>query len=212
MRANLRRRGGHGKAPSGRARSVPAAPCTATVQPVVMSDSDVQHNGPRGGGGRAGAIRAWAIWWVLCAALWLALFDRVPLAGLVTGAAAATLGATAAVLVRGQRQTIIRLRARWLGPGLRATTALVTDLAPLARALVTRGVRRRPVTGTVHALPFSVVGDDPEELGLRVLTAALGSFGPNTIVIDIDTDSGTLYAHQLVSSDPAAAAMPLGGA
>ena len=80
------------------------------------------------------------------------------------------------------------------------------------RALVTRGVRRRPVTGTVHALPFSVVGDDPEELGLRVLTAALGSFGPNTIVIDIDTDSGTLYAHQLVSSDPAAAAMPLGGA
>jgi multisubunit Na+/H+ antiporter MnhE subunit len=67
------------------------------------------------------------------------------------------------------------------------------------------------VTGTVHVLPFAATGDDPEQAALRVLTAALGSLGPNTIVIDIDTDAGTLYAHQLVSGDPVAAAMPLGG-
>ena len=177
-----------------------------------MAESDGHQHGPHGGGGRAGAARAWLVWWVLCAALWLALFDRVPLSGLVTGAVAATLGATAAVLVRAQRQTIIRVRVGWLGPALRASAALVTDLAPLARALVSRGVRRRPVTGTIHALPFSVVGDDPEALGLRVMTAALGSLGPNTVVVDIDTDSGTLYAHQLVTDDPAGSAMPLGGA
>jgi hypothetical protein len=175
-----------------------------------MPDSQPQHNGPRGGGGRAGAARAWVVWWVLGAALWLALFDRVPLSALVTGAVAATLGATAAVLVRAQRQTIVRLNPRWLGPGLRASAALVTDLGPLARALVTRGLRRRPVTGTLHALPFAAVGDDPEQVGLRVLTAGVGSLGPNTIVVDIDTGSGTLYAHQLVSKDPANSAMPLG--
>lgn len=175
-----------------------------------MPSSDAQEHGPRGGGGRGGAARAWLVWWVLGAALWLALFDRVPLAGLVTGAVAATLGATAAVLVRAQRKTVIRPRARWLAPGLKATAAMVTDLVPLVQALVTRGVLRRPVTGTVHVLPFAATGDDPEQAGLRVLTATLGSFGPNTIVLDIDTDSGMLYAHQLVTSDPAESAMPLG--
>lgn len=175
-----------------------------------MPDSDAQQNGPRGGGGRAGAARAWLVWWVLGGAVWLALFDRVPLAALVTGAVAATLGATAAVLVRSQRRSVIRLRARWLGPAVRAAAPLVTELPTLAGALWTRGVRRRPVTGTLHALPFAAVGDDPEQLGLRVLTAGLGSFGPNTIVVDIDGDSGTLYAHQLVTRDPAGSAMPLG--
>jgi multisubunit Na+/H+ antiporter MnhE subunit len=175
-----------------------------------MAESDAQQQGPEGGGGRAGAARAWLIWWVLGAALWLALFDRVPLSGLVTGAVAATLGATAAVLVRQQRRIVLRPRARWLGPGLRATAKLVTDLAPLAGAFVTRGVLRRPVTGTLHMLPFAATGDNPEQAALRVLTAALGSFGPNTVVVDIDTDSGTLYAHQLVTRDPAGESMPLG--
>jgi multisubunit Na+/H+ antiporter MnhE subunit len=177
-----------------------------------MAESDAQQHGPRGGGGRAGAVRAWLIWWILGAALWLALFDRVPVSVLVSGAVAAALGATAAVLVRGQRRIVARPRARWLRPALGAALRLVTDLAPAARALVSRGVRRRPVTGTVHELPFAATGSEPEEAALRVLTATLGSLGANTIVIDIDTDSGTLYAHQLVTSDPAGAAMPLGGA
>ncbi len=177
-----------------------------------MADGDGHQHGPRGGGGRAGAVRAWLIWWVLGAALSIALFDNVPLPELVTGAVAAALGATAAVLVRQQRRIVTRPRARWIGPGLRAAAALVTDLAPAGQALVSRGVRRRPVTGTLHVLPFAATGDDPEQAALRVLTAALGSLGPNTVVVGIDTDSGTLYAHQLVTRDPAGSAMPLGGA
>jgi multisubunit Na+/H+ antiporter MnhE subunit len=175
-----------------------------------MADGDAHEHGPRGGGGRAGALRAWVVWWVLGAALWIALFDNVPLSELVSGAVAAALGATAAVLVRQQRRLVIRPRARWLKPGLRATAANVTDLAPAAQALVTRGLLRRPVTGTLHVLPFAATGDDPEQAALRVLTATLGSLGPNTVVVDIDTGSGTLYAHQLVTSDPAGSALPLG--
>jgi multisubunit Na+/H+ antiporter MnhE subunit len=177
-----------------------------------MAESDAPQPGPRGGGGRAGAVRAWVAWWVLGAALWIALFDNVPLSELAAGVVAASLGATAAVLVRQQRRMVIRPRPSWLRPGLRAAAALVTDLAPAARALVTRGVLRRPVTGTLHVLPFAATGDDPESAALRVLTATLGSLGPNTIVVDIDTGSGTLYAHQLVTSDPAGSALPLGDA
>jgi multisubunit Na+/H+ antiporter MnhE subunit len=175
-----------------------------------MADSDADHPGPRGGGGRHGAVRAWLIWWILCAALWLALIDRVAIAELLTGVVAAAIGATAAVLVRQQRDTVIRPRARWLPAMGRAALSLVTDLWPLGRALVGRGVLRRGDAGTVHELRFDAVGDDPESAAFRVLTATLGSLGPNTIVLDIDLEAHVLYAHQLVPErDPARSALPL---
>src|SRR4051794_13239410 len=127
-----------------------------------MADSDADQPGPRGGGGRHGAVRAWLIWWVLCAALWLALIDRVAIAELLTGVVAAAIGATAAVLVRQQRDTVIRPRARWLPAVGRAALSLVTDLWPLGRALVARGILRRGDVGEVSELPFGAVENDPE--------------------------------------------------
>jgi multisubunit Na+/H+ antiporter MnhE subunit len=175
-----------------------------------MSGGGADHVGPRGGGGRAGALRAWLIWWVLCAALWLALVDRVALSELLTGVVAAAIGATAAVLVRQQRETVVRPRARWLPAVGRAALSLVTDLWPLGRALVARGILRRDQVGVVHELRFDAVGDDPEQAAFRVLTETLGSLGPNTIVVDIDLEAHVLYAHQLVPEpDPARSALPL---
>jgi len=168
--------------------------------------------GPRGGGGRRGAVRAWCAWWLLCAALWLAMIDRTALDELLTGVVAAALGATAAVLVRQQRRTLLRPRARWLRSAWRQPLALVRDLGPLARALAIRGVLRRQETGMVTALPFDAVADEPREAAYRVLTATLGSLGPNTIVLDVDPGTQTLEAHQLVpSADPAQEALPLEG-
>jgi multisubunit Na+/H+ antiporter MnhE subunit len=158
-----------------------------------------------------GALRAWLAWWVLCAALWLALVDRVPLDELLTGVVAAAIGATAAVLVRQQRRVVLRPRARWLLRVWRPALSMVRDLRPLAGALVRRGILRRAGTGTVHELSLDVTGDDPAAHAYRVLTATYGSAGPNTIVLDIDPEAGKLYAHELVErEDPAASAMPLG--
>jgi multisubunit Na+/H+ antiporter MnhE subunit len=175
-----------------------------------VSDGQEQQSTPRGGGGRAGAVRAFAAWWVLCAALWLALVDRTTLDEMMTGVVAATLGATAAVLVRQERQVVVRPRARWLAPAWRPLLGLVGDLWPVSRALVLRGILRRPQTGETRAFPFPATGDDPHDAAYRVLTAGLGSLAPNTIVLEIDTEEGVLHAHQLVpSSDPASDAMPL---
>src|SRR5919206_4835110 len=107
-----------------------------------MPETDAHEQSPRGGGGRAGAVRAFAAWWVLCAALWLALIDRIRLDELLTGVVAATIGAVAAVLVRQERQVVLRPRARWLRHAWRPMLGLVTDLVPLTRALVLRGVLR----------------------------------------------------------------------
>ncbi len=156
-------------------------------------------------------LRAWIAWWLLCAALWLALIDRVPIAGLLTGVVAAALGASTAVLVRLGRRTLVRPRARWLRAVGAALLALVRDLVPLASALMARGVLRRSEVGRVRALPYDPERAPGHQEAFRVLSTVLGSLGPNTIVLDVDPHERVLYAHQLVPTrDPTKGAMPLG--
>jgi multisubunit Na+/H+ antiporter MnhE subunit len=157
-----------------------------------------------------GAVRAWLIWWVLLAALWLALVDTVVAPELVVGAVAAAIAATGAVIVRGQRQLLLRPRlafVRYAGGPLRRT---VTDLVPLARALWRRGVRRRDERGAVTELPYAAVAVERDAATHRVFTQALGSLAPNTLVVGVDADRRVLLVHQLVpTDDPAAVAKPL---
>lgn len=160
-----------------------------------------------------GAVRAWVAWWVVLGALWIALVDQVALAELLVGAAAVSIGATGAVLVRRQREMLLRPRARWALVALRTVPSLATDLVPLARALWRRGVLGRDEPGAIVDLPYAAFEQTREHAAHRALTEALGSLGPNTVVVDLDEEHGVLRAHQLVpSSDPAAAAEPLGEA
>jgi multisubunit Na+/H+ antiporter MnhE subunit len=157
-----------------------------------------------------GALRAWLIWWALLAALWLALVDTVVGPELVAGAVAAAIAATGAVLVRGQRQLLLRPRAAWLLAARRPLLGTVTDLGPLLRALWRRGVRRRDERGELVELPYAAVADEPGPAAHRVLTQALGSLAPNTIVVGVDKERRTMLVHQLVPTrDPAAEAQPL---
>ena len=157
-----------------------------------------------------GAARAWLIWWVLLAALWLALVDTVVVPELVVGAVAAAIAATGAVIVRSQRQLLLRPRLAWVrsaGAPLRRT---VTDLVPLARALWRRGVRRRDERGAMAEVPYAAVAEEPDAATHRVFTQALGSLAPNTLVVGIDADRRVLLVHQLVpTGDPAVEAKPL---
>jgi multisubunit Na+/H+ antiporter MnhE subunit len=165
---------------------------------------------PSAGHRHPGAVRAWVIWWVLLAALWLALVDTVVLPELVTGAVAAAVAATGAVVVRGQRKVLLRPRLKWLLAVRRPLVASVTDLRPLAVALWRRGVRHRPEEGRFAEVPYTAVGDDPRAAAHRVLTQALGSIAPNTLVVGVDHERRTMLVHELVpTDDPAAGAQPL---
>ena len=157
-----------------------------------------------------GAVRAWLIWWALLAALWLALVDTVVVPELVTGAVAAAIAATGAVIVRRHRLLLLRPRATWLRHSGGPLAHAVTDLAPLARALWRRGIRRRDERGRLAELPYNAVGDDPVAAAHRVFTQALGTFGPNTLVVAIDRERRTMLVHELVpTDDPAVSAKPL---
>jgi multisubunit Na+/H+ antiporter MnhE subunit len=157
-----------------------------------------------------GAARAWAIWWVLLAALWLALVDTVVAPELVAGAVAAAVAATGAVVVRANRRVVTRPRVAWLRSAWRPLVGTFRDMGPLAVALWRRGVLRRPEQGVTTEVPYAAVGSDPRSSAHRVLTQALGSLAPNTIIVCVDHDRRTMVVHQLVATgDPAAESRPL---
>jgi hypothetical protein len=149
-------------------------------------------HGPRGGGGAAGARRAWLGWWLVLTVLWLALADSRRLEEVVAGVLVAALGATAAVIVRARREVVLRPRPRWVLASLRPALRWPRDLVALAGALV-----RRPAGRTVEE-PFEVTGEDPRSAARRALAVTGGSLAPNTIVVGIDADRGVIVRHELV--------------
>jgi len=157
-----------------------------------------------------GAVRAWVVWWALLAGLWLALVDTLVVPELVTGAIAAAIAATGAVVVRSQRLVLLRPRAAWLRCAAGPLAHTVTDLVPLARVLWRRGVRHRDEGGRLVEVPYAAVGDDADDVAHRVFTEALGSLAPNMLVVDIDRERRVLIVHELEpTDDPAARAKVL---
>jgi hypothetical protein len=152
--------------------------------------------GPRGGGGTRGAVRAWLGWWLALFALYVALTDSRRPQELVAGLAVGALGATAAVLVRQAREVVLRPRARWIAhEPARAIRRWPRDLALLAAALV-----RRP-RGQVVEEPFAATGEDPRDAARRALAVAGRSVAPNRVVIGVDAERGVLVSHVLVDEE-----------
>jgi multisubunit Na+/H+ antiporter MnhE subunit len=156
-----------------------------------MSDD----HGPRGGGGAPGARRAWLGWWVVLAALWLALADSRRPEELAAAVLVGAFGATTSVLVRRHREVVLRPRPRWVLDALRTFLRWPRDLWLLARALV-----RRP-TGRIVEEPFEATCEDPRSAARRALAVAGGTLAPNAIVVGIDPDRGVLVRHELVEDD-----------
>jgi hypothetical protein len=157
-----------------------------------MSDD----HGPRGGGGAAGARRAWLAWWVLLTTLYLGLADSRRLEEVVAALAVGAFGATVSVVVRGHRDVVLRPRPAWVLDALRTALNWPRDLVALARALV-----RRP-EGRIVEVPFEATGEDPRSAAQRALAVAGGSLAPNVIVVAIDAERGVLIRHELVEDGP----------
>lgn len=162
--------------------------------------------GPTGGAGRTGAAIAWVGWWLGSAAIYLVLVDTVVEPELVTCAVIATIAASAATLVRGQRRVVMRPRAVWLVGLWRPIASYPRDLWTVTRALFAP----RTVSGKLYALAFEPGADGARTAARRVLGPTAGSFAPNTFVVGLEVETGLLLVHQLVpSEDPAHDADPL---
>jgi hypothetical protein len=149
-------------------------------------------------------LRAWLAWWIVSAALWLALVDNQPLPELIAGAVVATLAATAAVLVRRwDRPFRLRLPPGAPARALRQLAGLAGDVPALLRVLWWRGVLRRPGHGALVEVPFAAVEPRaPRDAADRVMAQALGSLAPATIAIELDDERRVLVEHRLERTEP----------
>lgn len=168
---------------------------------------------PSPGGERPGAkprrALAWFGWWVGLQVLWLVLVGTLDASELVLGAAAAALGATAAVVVLLPGVDRFDGSARWLLRAWRLPWQAVTDTGRLTGALWRRLVRREPVHGGFRVLPFAYGGPDSRAVARRAAAKAAGSFAPNTYVVGIDEQRDEVLYHELVRADGRTGCDPL---
>src|SRR5436305_12185855 len=108
----------------------------------------------RRAGELGGAVARLSAWWILLAALWLALDDTVARPELITGAVAAALGAIAAEVVHSQNLVRVRVRRRWFTHAWRPLVRLFPDTARVLAVLLRQLVLRRPPRGEFRAVPF----------------------------------------------------------
>ncbi len=149
--------------------------------------------------GRLDQVIFWAVTWVILTGLYLLLVvDSIDMSELITGIVAAAVGATAATAVRSQRLVVFRPRLRWALGLWRLPLQATLDTGILVAVLWRRLVLRRPVGGSFRAVPFRATGEDPEAAARRAVAKGVGSFAPNTYVLDIDRDHELILVHQLV--------------
>jgi multisubunit Na+/H+ antiporter MnhE subunit len=142
---------------------------------------------------------AWACTAGLLLAFWLFLVDTPEEPQVLAGLVVAAIGATGSELVRHQRIARARPRARWLARLWRPLASVPADLWRLGReagrAVLPGRVASR---GRFRELPFRAGHEDPVDVARRALAEAGGSFSPNTYVVGVDVERGTILVHQLV--------------
>ena len=149
-------------------------------------------------------------WWIALAALWLLLVDNVKFPELMTGAAAALIGAVAAEVVHSQSLVRIRVKPSWLRYAWRPLVTVFPDTARVLLALLRQLVRRRPVRGEFRAVPFRPGRPDgAHDMTRRAVAKGAGSFAPNTYVVGVDDESEVMLVHQLEPGGDASTLDPL---
>jgi multisubunit Na+/H+ antiporter MnhE subunit len=149
--------------------------------------------------GRLDQVIFWLVSWISLTGLYLLLVvDSIDVSELITGIFAAAVGATAATAVRSQRLVSFRPRLRWALGLWRLPLQAALDTGVLVAILWRRLVMRRSVGGSFRAVPFRAAGEDAEAAARRAIVKGVGSFAPNTYVLDIDREHELILVHQLV--------------
>jgi|SRR5579884_1146604 len=131
-------------------------------------------------------------------ALWLLLVDDTSEPNMLAGAVCAVLATGLATRVQSLRTVHAAPRPAMLRHAYRPLALLVVDSGRVARALIARGILRRPVHGRWRAVRYRSTGEEAADVARRVLTEWGASLGPNRYVIGIDAEDDVLLVHELV--------------
>jgi multisubunit Na+/H+ antiporter MnhE subunit len=138
-------------------------------------------------------LGTWALFWIALFPLWLLYEGEWDRTEVVAGAAAATIGATAAVVAL----EVALLRYRF-GVCVLARAAKVPWSVVHEFWLITTFLMRHPRGGgQFERFEFAAGRTDPEGRARRASTALLATLSPNSYIVDIDPATGEVLAHTL---------------
>jgi multisubunit Na+/H+ antiporter MnhE subunit len=137
-------------------------------------------------------VAAWLAWFAGLLLFWLALVGTVEYVEWIAGLCAAALGATAVDVVRSQGLLRFRVQCRWLRRLWRPLLRVVPDFLLVLAALARRS------RGRVRTVDFPTGGHRDVDVGRRAFVTLAASLAPNSLVIDVDAESGEVLVHDLV--------------
>ncbi|HYZ28065.1 MAG TPA: Na+/H+ antiporter subunit E [Thermoleophilaceae bacterium] len=158
----------------------------------------------------ARGVLSWSAAWVASALLWVVLTDSVRIEEMLAGALVAALAATGFEVARRQRLAPEGIRPSLARRTWRVLVQVAPDVWRLTRAAFGQVAQRRARRGEVVAIPFRQDGGAADAAARRAVAAAVGSVAPNSIVVGVDPDSGTMLVHQLEPTRKPSELDPLG--
>ena len=158
----------------------------------------------------ARGVLAWFAAWVASAALWTILTDSVRIEEILAGALVAGLAATGFEVARRQQLAPEGIRPSLARRSWRALAQVAPDVWRLTRAAFAQVAQRKARRGEVVAIPFRQDGGAADAAARRAVAAAIGSVSPNSIVVGVDPDTGTMLVHQLEPTREPSDLDPLG--
>ena len=143
----------------------------------------------------------WLAWWFVCFWLWLVYVGEWNRYSWISGAAAASIGATAAVVVAHLGLLRVRPTAKPFVGARDVPVQVVVDFGILVAALWRVLVLRHEVRGVFRAKRVELGGDDPSATFRRAWMIVAATYSPNAYVVDVDPEAGTVLLHDLVSHE-----------
>jgi multisubunit Na+/H+ antiporter MnhE subunit len=144
----------------------------------------------------------WLVCWSVLFGYYLLLADQLKGPEFLVGAVATTLACGAIGIVRRAGALRFRPRLSWVARIRHLPGRILLDCSLVGLALAQRLFTGRCTDGAFHSIPFDPGGDDPTSAARRALVIAGLSVAPNTFVVDIEPERGTILIHQLTGRGP----------
>src|SRR5215211_1237979 len=136
-------------------------------------------------------------WWVVGMLLWLLLTSTVAWNEVLTGVAAAAVGALTVVAVHAHERIAAHPRLGWVRFVLPLPRRIAADTWFVTRALAAR-LRGRRIRGRYIELRVTRSADASERRARQAATTVITSMAPNHYVVDFDEERGVVLVHELV--------------
>ena len=133
---------------------------------------------------------------------WMLLVATLAPTEVAAGVMAATIGTIVSEVVRSQRLTTFRFRARWLLRAWRLPWLVLWEFGLVSVALWRHLTGRKRLRGSFRAVPFPSGGDDPVGAARRAAATIGGSLAPNAYVVGVAAEGDLMLVHELVPTQP----------